>query len=73
MDPLQNVANLGILIAIEIHTKGAQLNYVVWTVTQSFPPKGAQPVIGGTPWLGNLNRNFTSPIGYATMFTHNEA
>ena len=60
MDPLQNVANLGILIAIEIQTKGAQLNYVVWTVTQSFPPKGAQPVIGGAPWPGNLNRNFTA-------------
>ena len=60
MDPLQNVANLGILIAIEIQTKGAQLNYVVWTVTQSFLPKGAQPVIHGAPWPGNLNRNFTA-------------
>ena len=52
VDLLQNVANPGILMAIEIQTKGAQLNYVVWTVTQSFPPKGAQQVIGGTPWLG---------------------
>ena len=60
VDPLQNVANPGILVAIEIQTKGAQLNYVVWTVTQSFPPKGAQPVIGGAPWPGNLNRNFTA-------------
>ena len=60
MDPLQNVAKPGILVAIEIQTKGAQLNYVVWTVTQSFPPKGAQPVISGAPWPGNLNRNFTA-------------
>ena len=60
MDPLQNVANPGILMAIEIQTKGAQRNYVVWTVTQSFPPKRAQPVISGTPWPGNLNRNFTA-------------
>ena len=56
MDPLQNVANPGILIAIEIQTKGAQLNDIVWTVTQSFLPKGAQPVIGGAPWPGNLNK-----------------
>ena len=52
MDPLQNDANPGILIAIENQTKGVQLNDVVWTVTQSFPPKGAQPVISGAPWLG---------------------
>ena len=34
VDPLQNVANPGILMAIKIQTKGAQRNYVVWTVTQ---------------------------------------
>ena len=57
MDPLQNVANPGILMAIKIQTKGAQRNYVVWTVRSL---GGAQPVIGGAPWPRNLNRNFTA-------------
>ena len=45
---------------IKIQTKGAHRNHLVWTANQSFPPKGAQPMSGSTPWLGNLNSMFTA-------------
>ena len=59
-DLLQNIANLGIQIAIKIQTKGAWCNRLVWTVTQSFPPKGVQPMSGTALRLGNMYRKLTA-------------
>ena len=55
-----NVADLGIQIAIKIQTSGAHRNPVVWTVNQSFPPKGVQPISDNTPGAGNLYNMFTA-------------